>query len=485
VTDDSKEPRRPKRRANGKGTIFRVGAQWYGKWSALIDGVLVRVTRKLGTTNELVARRLVDECAALKCDLHEHPARSQQASKRTSKAADGPAFEQAAEQVLSASKVANHAALLEVLRLHAFEHLGMTPVRAITSEDVEAVLIHARDAKGLARLSIKNLKQAISAALAPFYPDAPVSVTGNGRKVRVTPATVAAIPAFERSTRKERARLTDDEIAIYLQWVHPLKYRQHAVRERQTMAVLSRCFGGVRAGDVHAMRWETLDTQDGAFSWGWAPRRKTGKPQRLIIPQVLRPVLHAWWTIHGQPTEGPLFPTLRGDNAGQGQKGKVSHAKALRRDLEAAMKWAAKAKLPGACKEGSPRWRELFTETHHTLPVDFHSFRRAFADGLRRSGVNEQTAKAFGGWASNAMDRYHGTEDVAVPDAAVPRLVPVVSALDSREVREEQATSAKCSESLARPEGFEPPTFGSVDQTTSCLRSTYAPIEMKNFVLSA
>src|SRR5690349_21362321 len=52
---------------------------------------------------------------------------------------------------------------------------------------------------------------------------------------------------------------------------------------------------------------------------------------------------------------------------------------------------------------------------------------------------------------------------VAVPDAAVPRLA-IVSAMDNRGSGEKHSEAAKHSESLARPEGFEPPTFGSVDR---------------------
>jgi hypothetical protein len=83
---------------------------------------------------------------------------------------------------------------------------------------------------------------------------------------------------------------------------------------------------------------------------------------------VLRPVLQAWWVEHGRPAQGLVFPTLRGDNAGQGQKGKSSHASALRRDLKAAMKWAVSKKLAGAVKDHSPRWRELFDNTTTRCP---------------------------------------------------------------------------------------------------------------------
>lgn len=56
-----------------------------------------------------------------------------------------------------------------------------------------------------------------------------------------------------------------------------------ALLERQVMACVSRCFGGLRTGDLHALRWESLDTAEGMFRFGWAARKKTARPQLLEI----------------------------------------------------------------------------------------------------------------------------------------------------------------------------------------------------------
>jgi len=56
------------------------------------------------------------------------------------------------------------------------------------------------------------------------------------------------VPSMKRDKR-ERIVLTDDELAIYFAWQHPDENRQLAVLERQTMSAISRCYGGLRAGD--------------------------------------------------------------------------------------------------------------------------------------------------------------------------------------------------------------------------------------------
>jgi len=80
-----------------------------------------------------------------------------------------------------------------------------------------------------------------------------------------------------------------------------------AVLERQTMACISRCFGGLRTGDMHALRWESLDKTDGRFAFGWAPRKKTPRPQLLEIPEMLRPLIQDWGERAGQPATALLF----------------------------------------------------------------------------------------------------------------------------------------------------------------------------------
>jgi hypothetical protein len=70
---------------------------------------------------------------------------------------------------------------------------------------------------------------------------------------------------------------------------------------------------------------------------------------------------------------------------------------------------------------------ELFTETKHTAPVDFHSFRRAFATALAGSGVNVQTAMVLAGHSDARTHLGYvalAAEQQPIPAAALPRLTP-------------------------------------------------------------
>src|SRR5262249_31967724 len=156
------------------------------------------------------------------------------------------------------------------------------------------------------------------------------------------------------------------------------------------------------------LRWEMLDTQDGAFEDGWTPRNKAERPQRLAIPETMRPFIRDWWERHGRPISGLVFPALRGVNAGRAEKRGVSHAAAMRRDLQRAF-GAAHAASPNSelPRRGGARWRELFDETDLTKPVDFHSWRRAYNQALADAGLNAQEAAALAGHASlSAHQRY-------------------------------------------------------------------------------
>ena len=61
-----------------------------------------------------------------------------------------------------------------------------------------------------------------------------------------------------------------------------------------------------------ASQAESLDTEDGQFRFGWAPRKKTARPQLLEIPEMLRPLIRDWWQRAGKPDAGLLFSARRG-----------------------------------------------------------------------------------------------------------------------------------------------------------------------------
>src|SRR5690606_39190353 len=126
-------------------------------------------------------------------------------------------------------------------------------------------------------------------------------------------------------------------------------------------------------------------------------RAKGGRTQRLAVPAMLRPILRDWWEHYGRPREGLVFPARRGARVGE-VKRQVSHAEALRRDLRrvfglevltAETRPRSGKRGPVTCyvwkpsgRDMTPRERELLEETEWTLPVDFHSWRRAFNQAL-------------------------------------------------------------------------------------------------------
>jgi integrase len=123
--------------------------------------------------------------------------------------------------------------------------------------------------------------------------------------------------------------------------------------ELQTLAVVSRTLGGARTSDLHAWDWTHIDLL------GWVdahvPRPKTKSGDRIALPDVLVPVLRAWWDSHGRPVTGPAFPCRRGARAGQ-RKGKgISNAPTLRDAL-----WAARIvrPLPGSSAQSATRSAE-------------------------------------------------------------------------------------------------------------------------------
>src|SRR5690606_21221088 len=128
--------------------------------------------------------------------------------------------------------------------------------------------------------------------------------------IAANPLLRATVPKGKKDKR-ERAVLTDDELIVYLAWQHPKERYQIGTLQRQTMVCLSRMFGGLRTGDLHAIKWDALDAE-GGFQFGWAPRKKTARPQKLVIPVMLRPILRDWWERQGRPMTGLVFPTLRG-----------------------------------------------------------------------------------------------------------------------------------------------------------------------------
>jgi integrase len=230
------------------------------------------------------------------------------------------------------------------------------------------------------------------------------------------PADDATMPRFKTEVRKERAVLSDDELARYLEWEHPIPEHWVSALERQCMACVARTFGGLRTGDLHALKWDAFELPEPnapegqGFTWGWAPRQKTRRPQKLVVPFVASVALERWWEENGKPRSGLVFPSRRSERAGEA-KIKVSHARAFRRDLRRAFGiegWDAKKGEFVQVRQLTARERELFEPGEYTLPVDWHSWRRAYsqAGGRGRNGAaSERVSRSCVAVRARALPR--------------------------------------------------------------------------------
>ncbi|HEY3236489.1 MAG TPA: site-specific integrase, partial [Polyangiaceae bacterium] len=322
---------------------------------------------------------------------------------------------------------------------YVFKQFGPLAVDKVKASHVRTVLDAVRDL-GKSRQTLIHVKNDISVVLGELW-RAEVLPENICERVQVP----EALPTAVEQSKKERAVLTDDELVQYLAWEHPDERYRMATLERQTMACISRMFGGLRTSDLHAIRWDGFDLDQGGFSWGYAPRRKGhrlskgGKPQKLWVPEMLRPILRDWWERHGKPSQGLVFPKRRGKDAGHAARDKVTHARAFRRDLRRAFgihqpelddsKRANGRKLNltvwKPVRELTARERVLFEETEYSRPVDFHSWRRAFNQALADAGVNLQQAQALAGHSSLAAhERYlrNSEKERAIPTAALPQM---------------------------------------------------------------
>jgi integrase len=418
-----------KRSARGKGQLFyREGLGWYGRWWALVEGERVRITRALHTDNKAVARaKLVKLMAGGKTTAAE--------------ARRGESFEEAARRLVEEQKANGHVTWKDRLQryvTYVFPRIGRLDPSEVSKKHVRGVLKSAAEL-GKSRETIIHLKTDVSVVLEDLFQDELIDKNVCARLV--IPAVKAEVA--ERS-KKERAVLTDDELVRYLAWQHPDEQHQLATLERQVMACVARCFGGLRTGDLHAVRWEHFGAGNG-FETGTAPRRKGrglskgAKPQQLTIPALLRPILDDWWQRHGRPAAGLVFPKLRGADAGKAPRKSTSHAKAFRDDLRRAFGIDALQQIVTVRSNGrkltrqawqqgrelTERERILFTETELTLPADWHSWRRAFNQALADAGVNAQTAKLLAGHATTeAHERYlQNTQKIrTIPVEALPNI---------------------------------------------------------------
>ena len=436
------------------GTLVPSKSGWCARVPSMVDGEKVKVWYQLGTQSKAAARiklaRIVAEVQAGKAPTPAEAERNE-------------SFAEAAQRVHESRKadgVKSCADEIQRLRDYAFPEFGKQDVTRIDTTAVNGCLDACKRA-GRARQTVVHLHQDIGNVF---------TVLKREGAVKANPAADAELPKFAKQMVKQRSVLTDIELGHYLGWVHPDPRFRGAVLERQTMACIARMFGGLRTGDLHALSWENLDSAEGAFRFGWAARRKTAAPQLLEIPELLRPIIRDWWERAGRPVTGVLFPSRRGKRAGQ-QKTKGSHAHSFRRDLRRAFgldTWDPVLSVwnPTPGRVATARERELFEPGDYTLPVDFHSWRRAFSQALAEADVSLQQAQALAGHASvSAHERYiqAATKMRRLPAAALPNWPADTARVQS---------AAGISRNWVGVRGFEPPTAGTQSRPSTRLRYT-------------
>lgn len=407
-----------------KGTLIATRTGYKARLTHDVDGVAVRSQRvDLETKSRAAAKVKLSRLEKFGVPQKE-------------KAIAFETFEEAAQRVIGRSRIASKDYRMGRLQNHVFPAFGHKPVNEVEPSDIRDVLQTLAEAD-YSRDFMSKVKVDIGAVLNALFEEGILKENPIARVLR--------LPEGGKVDNREKAVLTDEELGHYLAWEHPQAQHRHAVRERQTMACLSRIFGGARVGDIRAMRWEHFDTTGGEFKFGYALRKKTKRPQLLEIHPVLRPILRDWWERHGQPESGPVFPVLRGERAGEGERGRNNIAAAMRRDLMRAfgievLKQTAIERSDGKVNQRHFVWvesrpmthreRELFLETEFTRPVDFHSFRRAFKQALVEADLDVQKTMALSGSTDvKAHFRYlnNTSRARALPDAAVPNIGTVVA----------------------------------------------------------
>jgi len=217
------------------------------------------------------------------------------------------------------------------------------------------------------------------------------------------PIRRVSVPEMEQDA-KTRAILTDEELA-------QLVNAPNVDGEIRLLVLLSRTVAGLRAGDLNALDWTAFGPD---FATCTFVRRKTRKkrprPETHVVPESVRPFLATWHAGQSSPAAGPVFPVRHGERVGKAKRqANMSYADRLRREL-----WKA-----------GVRRHELHFETATTLPVDFHSTRRAYATALVRSGASDRETMKLGGWSTPALITRYDEKDAvrSLPPAAVPVLV--------------------------------------------------------------
>ncbi len=397
------------------GTLLPPGAD--GFWRCRItadrpDGTTWRPIYSLGTSDKALAlRKLARVNGELAAGRHPFEGVERE-SEPVADYVDGWVKAREAQRVGTAQKERR------VLEMHVLGAIGRVPVADVRPSHIRSILESAA-LKGLKRKTVSEVRGVLHRLFRAAL---------EHEVIETNPVAAVRTPRI-REVHKERCILTDSEFVKFVAC-------SAVDLELRMMALASRCEGGMRSGDLNRWDWSMIDRA--GFAECIVPRAKTGTPQALAIPDVLAPFLRAWWERGEKPDAGPVFPARTGKRAGQARLPSSTFAKRLRRELfRAGIVRATPIEVPatasgtrtdlGKNRKGTklaPHPRDpLYFETATTLPVDFHSFRRAFSTALAEAGVNVQHAMHL---AAHSDPRVHARYVMrtaamrAVPAAALP-----------------------------------------------------------------
>jgi integrase len=411
MTNDTTKGPSPKRKGGRprKGTLEMRGETWHARLTVTVAGEVIRQWRDTGTNDKTAARRKlarwVKESAAGTALPNPDAAK---APETVASYAEGWIDSRRRRGIASADYEAR---IFERVWKPTIGHMALgavmaSHIRGVLDDAATGRLLPVKrkgqttEPKPYSRQTVAHIRATIFRLFDSAWRDELIS---ENRVARVS------VPEMVE-TKKPRAVLSDPEIVALVS--HP-----DVDAEIKVLLLLSRCIGGIRSGDLNAMTWD-------AFSPGFEVctlvRRKTRKkrstPEPFEVPEMARPFVAAWWERQGRPAAGPVFPVRKGERAGLAKKAtNMSYADRLRREL---------------ARAGIVR-HELHHETATTLPVDFHSTRRAYAQALARIGLNAQEAARLTGHADlDVHQRYLESAAVRVlPSAAVPYVDPTSAAL--------------------------------------------------------
>lgn len=386
-----------------------------------VEGETVRKRIHLGTTDRAVAKKRAE--------------RIMNGEAQELVVQRGRTFREVAERVMAESIIRTKKERESRLKRYVYPLLGSMPPEEIKVADVKACLAKVEDELGWTK-TVRHVKDDISSILGALFGDGEleenaalrISFRKMKRIQRVTPLRIV---------------LTDEEFSRFIAY-GITQSDDGALPELYMLALCARCLGGMRTSDLHAWRWEHIDTEQ----WVEArvPRPKTmggaeafeesdaGEDGERVLepyelPSDFARFLYAWWTKHDCPTEGPVFPVRRGPRAGEHKRPRMSYAKDLRDAL-----WAAGVVRPlPAFGLARPEDRRQHCALQSGIKgrracVDFHSFRRAFVQGtLGETAAGKLTFLESMRLADHSDPKVHmkyvpDGERRVIPEGALPSL---------------------------------------------------------------